>query len=133
MQGTGAGPGSAKGGPGGIGALDASGNLLIDGAVASPIAHDGDVTVGPNGRVSGTIEARHITVSGVVEADLHGRESIRVTATGRVSGDLHAPRIAVDTGALLRGRLVMRQLAEPGPEIDDAEVAQLLTGAPARR
>ena len=83
--------------------------------------------------MSGTIEARCIIVSGVVQADLHGRESIRVTATGRVCGDLHAPRIAVDTGALLRGRLVMQQLAEPEPEIDAAAVDELLTGVPARR
>lgn len=107
--------------------LDTAGTLIVNGTVTAPITHDHDVTVGPSGHVTGKIRARAIVVEGEVNGDLHAGDFIRVTATGRVYGDLHAVRISAQTGAQLRGRIVMRQRPDQTQRLDDSSVERLLT------
>ncbi|MFO1425569.1 MAG: polymer-forming cytoskeletal protein [Steroidobacteraceae bacterium] len=112
------------------GTVDADGHLHIDASVAGPIHHELDVFVGELGRVSGKIRARSITVAGVVQGDLHARETVRLTASGTVFGDLHAQRVGMETGATLRGRITMQKRCDGQPVLDDSRVEQLLN-APA--
>jgi cytoskeletal protein CcmA (bactofilin family) len=107
--------------------LDSAGTLVVNGTVTAPITHDHDVTIGPSGRVTGKIRARAIVVEGEVSGDLHAGDFIRVTATGRVCGDLHAVRISAQTGAQLRGRIIMRQRPDQSQHLDDSSVDRLLT------
>jgi cytoskeletal protein CcmA (bactofilin family) len=88
-------------------------DLRIDAPSNGPILHRGSVIVGPQGIVCGPVHARVIIVEGEVTGDLHADEAIRIIGRGRVNGDLHAPKVAMASGAQLRGRLTMPRRPEP--------------------
>jgi len=86
------------------GDIRGSEDLRIDGEVHGTVRLEGAmVTVGSQGRVHASVEAREIVVEGRVEGSLDGRERVRITATGKVRGDVRTHRIAIDEGAILRG------------------------------
>lgn len=81
-------------------------DLVIDGEVHGKVRlSSGRVTVGPSGRVQAEIEAREIVVEGTVQGNLKAAESVRLGPAGRVTGSVLTPRIAIDDGARLRGKV----------------------------
>jgi hypothetical protein len=91
----------------------AAAELRIDHHTQGAIRHPGSVIVGPQGVVCGPVHARVIIIEGEVTGDLHADEAIRIIGRGRVHGDVHAPRVAMASGAQLRGRLTMPRRPEP--------------------
>ena len=81
-------------------------DLFIDGNVQGSvhIAH-GNVTVGPNGRVTADIEAHEIVVRGTVKGTLRGEERVHIGRTGQVTGDVVTRHLAVEEGAILSGKV----------------------------
>jgi len=105
-------------------------DLFIDGEVQGTIRiSDGQVTIGPNGRVTADIEAREIIVRGRVKGALHGRERVQIRSTGTAQGDVVTRRIAIEEGARLRGQV---EVTRP-EEAQVAKVTEMASGAaPAR-
>src|SRR5712692_829525 len=88
------------------GEINGKEDLFIDGEVQGKIhITDGAVTVGANGRVTADIEAREIVVRGKVKGSLRGRERVQVGRTGEAMGDIVAPRLVVEEGAILSGKV----------------------------
>jgi cytoskeletal protein CcmA (bactofilin family) len=88
------------------GELSGDSDLYIDGEVHGKIRLGNTrVTVGPNGRVQADIEAREIVIDGNVEGNLKASESAHFGASSRVSGSVLTPRIGIDDGARLRGKV----------------------------
>ena len=88
------------------GDLSGSSDLYIDGEVQGKIRLDNArVTVGPSGRVQAEIEAREIIVEGEVQGNLKAAEGARFGATSRVVGSVLSPRIGIEDGAKLRGKV----------------------------
>lgn len=81
-------------------------DLVIDGEVHGKVRlSSGRVTVGSSGRVQAEIEAREIVVEGMVQGNLKAAESVRLGPGGHVTGSVLTPRIAIDDGARLRGKV----------------------------
>jgi len=88
------------------GELSGSADLYIDGDVQGKIrVTNARVTVGPNGRVRAEIEARDIVIDGSVQGNLKAGESARLGASSRVVGSVISPRIGIDDGARLSGKV----------------------------
>ena len=82
--------------------------MYIDGEAQGKITlADSRVTVGPNGRVQADIDAREIIIEGTVQGNLKARESIRLASSSKVQGSMLTPRIGIDDGARLRGKVEM--------------------------
>jgi|SRR5208282_5916347 len=96
------------------GELSGDSDLYIDGDVQGkihlPKAH---VTVGSNGRVQAEIEAREIIVDGSVEGDLKAYESVHLGSSSRVIGSLVTPRIGIEDGAQISGKVEMARAGQP--------------------
>jgi len=89
---------------------DISGNddLYIDGQAEGAFHFpEAKVAVGPNGKVKANIEAREIVIEGTVNGDLKASAGVQLGASSRVQGSLITPRIAIDDGARLRGKVEM--------------------------
>ena len=81
-------------------------DLFVDGEVQGSIRiTDGNVTVGPNGRVTADIEAQEIVVRGKVNGTLRGRERVQIGRTGEVTGDIATRRLGVEEGAIVCGKV----------------------------
>jgi len=95
------------------GELSGTSDLYIDGEAQGKITlASSRVTVGVNGRVQADIEAREIIVEGTVQGNLKARENIRLGSSSNVQGSLLTPRIGIDDGARLRGKVEMTRAGD---------------------
>ena len=95
------------------GELTGAGDLYIDGEAQGSIRlGQSKVTVGPSGHVQADIEAREIVIEGAVQGNLKAAESIRLGAASNVQGSLMTPRVSIDDGARLRGKVETTRAGE---------------------
>lgn len=81
-------------------------DLFVDGVLEGKLEMSGgSVTVGPNGKVKADIHAREIIVRGSVEGKLIGRDRVQLWNTGNVAGEVQTDRLAIEDGAVLRGKV----------------------------
>ena len=90
------------------GEISGTSDLYIDGETQGKIRlANARVTVGPNGRVQADIEAREIIIEGSVQGNLKAGERLHLGASSKVQGSVLTPRIAIEDGARLRGKVEM--------------------------
>ena len=97
------------------GEISGAADLYIDGEVQGKLRlGSARVTVGPNGRVQADIEAREIVIDGTVNGNLKAGERAHFGSSCRVNGSVTTPRIGIDDGARLRGKIeTVRPAAAP--------------------
>jgi len=80
----------------------------IEGRVDGTISlSDNILSVGTEGQINATINARAIFVAGKVEGDLKGDEQIVVHSSGNVRGNIVAPRVTLEDGCKFKGSIDM--------------------------
>ena len=90
------------------GEISGNDDLYIDGQAEGQFHFpQSKVTVGPNGKVKASIEAREIVIEGTVKGDLTASEGVHLGGSSHVQGSLTTPRIAINDGARLRGKVEM--------------------------
>ena len=83
-------------------------DLVVQGRIEGSITLKKNlVTVGKDGRVNATVNAKSIRVEGTVEGELRGKEQVIVTRTGSVSGNIVAPRVTLEDGCRFKGAIDM--------------------------
>jgi len=88
------------------GEITGSEDLTVDGPVEGKLQlTNGSLTVGPNGTVKADITAREVIVCGRVEGKILGRDRVQVSSTGYVTGEVQTQRLAIEDGAVLRGKV----------------------------
>jgi cytoskeletal protein CcmA (bactofilin family) len=81
-------------------------DLFIDGTVDGKLDFgNASVTVGPNGKVKADISAREVVVRGQVDGKIDGTERVQLWTSGRVTGEVRTERLAIEDGAVLRGKV----------------------------
>ena len=88
------------------GTLAGQEDVFIDGTVEGNIElPESDLTIGPNGNVKANIKARKITVFGRVTGKMFPSERIELLKTATVRGTVKTPRIVVEEGAVIQGKI----------------------------
>ena len=88
------------------GTLAGQEDVFIDGTMEGTIElPDSDLTIGPNGNVKANIKARKITVFGRVTGKMFPAERIEILKTATVRGTIKTPRIVVEEGAVIHGKI----------------------------
>ena len=81
-------------------------DMYIDGDVEGKVhVGSGRLTIGTNGRVQADLEAREIFVNGSVVGNLKASDRVQLGPSGSVEGSVTTPRIGIDDGARLRGKV----------------------------
>src|SRR6202161_2190414 len=105
------------------GEITGSEDLFIDGPVEGKLnLGSSSVTIGPNGTVKADISAREVVVRGRVEGKIAGKERVQLWNTGHVSGEISTQRLAIEDGAVLRGKV------ETGRPVDRSEDRSVSAG-----
>jgi len=89
-----------------------SGNeaLVVDGQVEGSITLRGQrVTVRPNGRIRGNIEAGHVILHGRVEGDIQASDRVELFRSASYTGNISTARISIQEGAFFKGRLDIKK------------------------
>ena len=83
-------------------------SLRIEGTVDGTIHSEGEVTIAPTGHVKGSINAKHLIVTGLVEGVFKIVECLEIHGTGRVEGEVEVGSLVVDEGGTLQGVCVRK-------------------------
>src|ERR1700723_367063 len=95
------------------GEITGDSDLVIEGEAHGRIRLvNGRVTVAPKGRVNADIEAVEISVEGFVQGALKATDKVRLGPASQVQGSVLTPRIAIEDGARLRGKVEMIRAGE---------------------
>jgi len=88
------------------GEVTGSEDLFVDGQVDGKLnLTNGSLTIGPNGSVKADVSAREVIVRGKVEGKVSGRDKVQLWSTGQVIGEVQTDRLAIEDGAMLRGKV----------------------------
>jgi cytoskeletal protein CcmA (bactofilin family) len=91
------------------GEITGSEALYIDGRIEGKIIMpESRVTIGRNGKVDASIQAREVVVMGKVTGNIECSDRVDIRAEGSVSGDISTVRISVEDGASLKGGIQVR-------------------------
>src|ERR1700722_18754457 len=91
------------------GEISGSEALYIDGRIEGKITMpDSRVTIGRNGKVAASIQAREVVVMGKVTGNIECSDRVDIRAEGSVHGDISTARISVEDGAGLKGGIQVR-------------------------
>ena len=92
------------------GEVSGSENVYVDGELEGSVElTEGNLTVGPDGRVSANVQARSIVVHGRVDGNLYGIRRVDLKKSAVVLGDICTPRIAIEEGASLKGSVLVQK------------------------
>ncbi|HVI08625.1 MAG TPA: polymer-forming cytoskeletal protein [Candidatus Binatia bacterium] len=88
------------------GELSGSEDLYLDGQVEGSIALQGNsLTVGPNGQVKASVDAKGVVVQGKLEGNIQASDRVELRKSAIVTGDITTKRIAIEEGAFLKGKV----------------------------
>ena len=86
------------------GEISGSEALYIDGRIEGKISMpESRVTIGRNGKVDASIQAREVVVMGKVNGNIDCSDRVDIRSEGSVTGDISTVRISVEDGAALKG------------------------------
>jgi len=88
------------------------------------------VTVGRNGKVDASIQAREVIVMGKVNGNIECSDRVDIRSEGAVAGDISTVRISVEDGAALKGGIQVRSAETKNQAQKPAEAAKPAAEAP---
>src|SRR2546427_7714322 len=105
-------------------------DLFVDGVVEGKLSltTNSCLTIGPNGSVKADVIAREVIVRGKIEGKVTGRDRVQLWSTGQVMGEVQTDRLAIEDGALLRGKVEAGRQANKSPEIKASAATASGTG-----
>ena len=93
------------------GDLSGSEDLYLDGQVEGSISLKGNsLTVGPNGQVKASVDAKGVVVQGKLEGNIQATDRVELRKSASVTGDIATQRISIEEGAFLRGKVDIHRL-----------------------
>ena len=88
------------------GELSGSEDLYLDGLVEGSIALKGNsLTVGPNGQVKASVDAKGVVVHGKLEGNILASDRVELHKSAVMTGDITTQRISIEEGAFLKGKV----------------------------
>jgi cytoskeletal protein CcmA (bactofilin family) len=88
------------------GELSGSEDLYLDGQVEGSISLKGNsLTVGPNGQVKASVDAKGVVVQGNLEGNIQASDRVELRKSASVTGDIATQRISIEEGAFLKGKV----------------------------
>ena len=91
------------------GEISGSEALYVDGRIEGKITMpESRVTIGRNGKVDASIQAREVIVMGKVTGNIECSDRVDIRSEGSVTGDVSTVRISVEDGAVLKGGIQVR-------------------------
>jgi cytoskeletal protein CcmA (bactofilin family) len=90
-----------------VGEIEAREDVSLFGTLEGRITSTHAVVIEEGGEARALIEASVVVVAGVVIGDLKARDRVEITSTGRVVGTIETPRLILEEGGAVKGRIVM--------------------------
>jgi len=94
------------------GLLEFEGTARIDSEFTGDIRTSGQLIVGPDARITGTLSVGELEVFGVVDGKVQAERKIVLRNNSSLKGEVVTPRLITDEGALFSGKIHMVDMNE---------------------
>jgi cytoskeletal protein CcmA (bactofilin family) len=101
------------------GKIEGAGHVRMAGRFKGDVNVDGDLTIEPGAKITGSVRASTVTIGGDLEGDIEGASRVELLASGVLNGDLKAGSLTVASGSRMRGNVVFGwdEAASPPPRL----------------
>jgi cytoskeletal protein CcmA (bactofilin family) len=101
------------------GKIEGSGHVRMAGRFKGDVNVDGDLTIEPGARITGSVRASTVTIAGDLEGNIDGASRVELLASGVLNGDLKAGSLTVASGSRMRGNVAFGwdEAASPPPRL----------------
>ncbi len=86
------------------GKIEGSGHVRLVGKFNGDVHVEGDLTIEPGAKVTGSVRAATVTIGGELEGNIVAASSVELLKTGVLNGDLKAGSLTVAAGSRMRGQ-----------------------------
>lgn len=86
------------------GKIEGSGHVRIAGRFKGDIHVQGDLTIAPGAKVTGSVRAVAVVIGGELDGNVESASRVELLATGVLNGDLKAGSLTVAAGSRMRGQ-----------------------------
>ena len=87
------------------GKIEGEGHVRMAGRFKGDVNVDGDLTIDPGAKITGSVRASTVTIGGELEGNIDGASRVELLATGVLNGDLKAGSLTVASGSRMRGNV----------------------------
>jgi cytoskeletal protein CcmA (bactofilin family) len=87
------------------GKIEGAGHVRMAGRFKGDVNVDGDLTIEPGAKITGSVRADTVTIGGELEGNIEGASRVELLATGVLNGDLKAGSLTVASGSRMRGNV----------------------------
>src|SRR6476620_948801 len=87
------------------GKIEGTGHVRMAGRFKGDVNVDGDLTIEPGAKITGSVRASTVTIAGDLEGNIDGASRVELLASGVLNGDLKAGSLTVASGSRMRGNV----------------------------
>src|SRR3954465_4488666 len=87
------------------GKIEGTGHVRMAGRFKGDVNVDGDLTIEPGAKITGSVRASTVTIAGDLEGNIDGASRVELLASGILNGDLKAGSLTVASGSRMRGNV----------------------------
>lgn len=86
------------------GNIDTLGGVRVDGTVKGNVKAGGDITIGADGAIDGSVNAVNVNIAGRITGNLTASGAVQMLSGAKLTGDLVASSFAIENGAYYKGK-----------------------------
>src|SRR2546423_1899804 len=87
------------------GKIEGAGHVRMAGRFKGDVNVDGDLTIEPGAKITGSVRAATVTVGGELDGNIDAASRVELLSTGVLTGDLKAASLTVAAGSRMRGNV----------------------------
>ena len=87
------------------GKIEGAGHVRMAGRFKGDVNVEGDLTIDPGAKITGSVRADTVTIGGELEGNIDGASRVELLASGVLNGDLKAGSLTVASGSRMRGNV----------------------------
>jgi cytoskeletal protein CcmA (bactofilin family) len=101
------------------GTIEGAGHVRMAGRFKGDVNVDGDLTIDPGAKITGSVRASTVTIGGELEGNIDGATRVELLSSGVLNGDLKAGSLTVASGSRMRGNVSFGwdEVASPQPRL----------------
>lgn len=87
------------------GKIEGTGHVRMAGHFKGDVNVDGNLTIEPGAKVTGSVRAHKVVIGGELEGNIEAASHVELLETGVLTGDLQAGSFVVASGSRMRGQV----------------------------
>ena len=101
------------------GKIEGAGHVRMAGRFKGDVNVDGDLTIEPGDKITGSVRASTVTVAGDLDGNIEAASRVELLSTGVLNGDLKAGSLTVASGSRMKGNVSFGwdEAASPQPRL----------------